>query len=185
MSKVNNQEEWVILTDFIDLKDAFSFALKVQLTKKNISFIVEEADDSESHYYWIMVEKDNFDDAFNILKELETELPTAENEAKWIKLTSFTYEVDPELAFLQNELRNNGIQFTVWNSNLSSINPLMGGAAGGVQVMITEPDSEKALEILRDVHRQMEEVRKETRPKNAGCLGGFLMIVLVLVYCLS
>jgi hypothetical protein len=129
-----------------------------------------------------MVENDNFEDACSLLKKLETSYGIAANDAKWIKLTSFIYEVDPELAFLQNELRNNDIKFTVWNSNLASINPLMGGATGGVQVMITEADTEKALEILRDVRRQMEEVRKETRPKNTGCLGGFLVVVVAFLF---
>jgi hypothetical protein len=184
MSKVSNEEEWIILTDFIDLEDAFSVELKEELTEANIPFVVEIKEESESSGYWIMVENDNFDDAYSLLKELETAYGIAANDAKWIKLTSFIYEVDPELAFLQNELRNNDIKFTVWNSNLSSINPLMAGATGGVQVMITEPDSEKALEILRDVHRQMEAVREDTRPKNTGCMGGFLVIVLTLVYCL-
>lgn len=182
MDKAKNEDNWLVLTDVVDTEDAFTVELKQELTEANISFVVEKADDSESDYYCIMVEKDNFDDAYNIMKELETTFEDAVNDAKWVKLTSFTYEVDPELAFLQNELRNNDIKFTVWNSNLASINPLMGGATGGVQVMITEADTEKALEILRDVRRQMEEVRKETRPKNTGCMGGFLVIVVAFLF---
>jgi hypothetical protein len=59
----------------------------------------------------------------------------------------------------------------------------MGGASGGVRVMVTEQDTEKALEILRGVHSQMEEVRKETKPRNTGCMGSFLFLMIV-VYCL-
>lgn len=184
MDTIENHDNWIVLTDILDIQDAFSVELKAQLTEANIPFVVEIADDSETSGYWVMVEQDNFDEAQDILKELETAFYAAANEAKWIKLTSFTYEVDPELAFLQSELRNNDIKFTVWNSNLASINPLMGGATGGVQVMITEAETEKALEILRDVRRQMEEVRKETRPKNTGCLGGFLLVAVMLIYCL-
>jgi hypothetical protein len=182
MDTIESHDNWIVLTDILDIQDAFSVELKKELTEANIPFVVEIADNSETSGYWVMVEQHNFDEAHSLLKGLETAFDDAANDAKWIKLTSFTYEVDPELAFLQSELRNNDIKFTVWNSNLASINPLMGGATGGVQVMITEADTEKALEILRDVRRQMEEVRKETRPKNTGCLGGFLVVVVAFLF---
>lgn len=185
MEKSKSQEDWVVLTDVIDTEDAFTVELKEELEEANIPFTIQKTDDSESASYWFLVEQDNFDDAYNIMRELETMYKTAADDAKWVKLTSYTYEIDPELAFLQNELRNNDIRFTVWNANLSTINPLMGGATGGVQVMITEPDTEKALEILRGVRSQMDEVRKDMKPKNMGCLSVFLIILGTLTYYLS
>jgi hypothetical protein len=183
MDKSKSQEDWVVLTDNLDTEDTLFVELKEKLTAADIAFVVQKTDDFDSLAYWILVKQAHFDDAYAILIELENTFVTAEQDAKWVKLTSFTYDTDPELAFLKNELRNNDIHFTVWNANLSSVHPLMGGGTGGVRVMVTENDAEKAVEILKEVHAQMEEVRKEMRPKATGCMGSFLFLVAALVYC--
>jgi hypothetical protein len=90
-----------------------------------------------------------------MIRSIENKTPSGYN---WVLLTSYMYDVNTELGILKTALSNEGIKFVVQNEFVSTIDPLLGAAGGGVNVMVTSDDAEEALKILTDVRAQMKEI---------------------------